>query len=76
MYAIAQGLPMAHVTQTRMCCQATGDPISDSNQPFCLPSGYVIGEEAIARLTQNEKVRCPVTEQWYPREELQKIYFT
>lgn len=54
---LAEGLPVAHASNSRLICAATGDSINEENQPMMLPNGRVYGERAIRQMTKDKEVR-------------------
>ncbi|KAJ9588767.1 hypothetical protein L9F63_017926, partial [Diploptera punctata] len=42
---LAQPLPFAHCSQSRLVCTISGLPLNEHNQPMMLPNGYVYGEQ-------------------------------
>ena len=41
---LAQPLPFAHCSQSRLVCAISGHPLNEHNLPMMLPNGYVYGE--------------------------------
>lgn len=42
---LAEPLPFAHCSQSRLYCHISGLPLNENNQPMMLPNGYVYGEQ-------------------------------
>lgn len=42
---LAEHLPFAHCSQSRLYCHISGLPLNENNQPMMLPNGYVYGEQ-------------------------------
>lgn len=42
---LAEPLPFAHCSQSRLVCHISGLPLNEHNQPMMLPNGYVYGEQ-------------------------------
>eukprot|EP00095_Tigriopus_kingsejongensis_P006994 snap_masked-scaffold430_size173499-processed-gene-0.6 protein:Tk06994 transcript:snap_masked-scaffold430_size173499-processed-gene-0.6-mRNA-1 annotation:"erythroblast macrophage protein emp" len=74
--ALAEHLPFAHCSQSRLICYITGKPLNENNQPLMLPNGYVYGEEALTRmaLESDGQVVCPRTKEIYALVEAQKVF--
>ncbi|KAJ9589808.1 hypothetical protein L9F63_027928, partial [Diploptera punctata] len=47
---LAQPLPFAHCSQSRLVCTISGLPLNEHNQPMMLPNGYVYGEQALEQM--------------------------
>lgn len=41
---LAENLPFAHCSQSRLYCHISGLPLNENNQPMMLPNGFVYGE--------------------------------
>lgn len=44
---LAEPLPFAHCSQSRLVCHISGLPLNEHNQPMMLPNGYVYGEQVM-----------------------------
>lgn len=44
---LAERLPYAHCSQSRLICRLSGLPLNEHNLPMMLPNGYVYGEQVI-----------------------------
>merc|ERR1719312_1458197 len=73
---IAQNLPFAHCSQSRLVCTISGTALNENNQPMMLPNGHVYGERALeAQARQNEgSVICPRTKEIYSFKDAEKVY--
>lgn len=54
---LADSLPYAHCSQSRLYCHISGLPLNENNQPMMLPNGYVYGEQVISFLL-SKKLIC------------------
>ena len=61
---LAQPLPFAHCSQSRLVCAISGRPLNEHNLPMMLPNGYVYGERVsfIFQNTVHSKCMSPA---WY-----------
>ncbi|XP_069679041.1 E3 ubiquitin-protein transferase MAEA [Periplaneta americana] len=73
---LAQPLPFAHCSQSRLVCAISGLPLNEHNQPMMLPNGYVYGEQALEQmaLENNGQVICPKTKEIYSFKKLEKVF--
>lgn len=73
---LAQPLPFAHCSQSRLVCAISGLPLNEHNLPMMLPNGYVYGEQALEQmaLENNGQVICPKTKEIYPFKKLEKVF--
>jgi len=73
---IAQNLPFAHCSQSRLVCTISGTALNENNQPMMLPNGHVYGERALeAQALQNEgQVICPRTKEIFSFKDAEKVY--
>ncbi|XP_044727245.1 E3 ubiquitin-protein transferase MAEA isoform X2 [Chrysoperla carnea] len=73
---LAEPLPFAHCSQSRLVCHISGLPLNEHNQPMMLPNGYVYGEQALEQmaLENNGRVICPRTKEVFPFKKLEKVY--
>lgn len=46
---LAEPLPYAHCSQSRLYCYISGTPLNENNLPMVLPNGFVYGEQVIVR---------------------------
>ena len=49
---LANPLPFAHCSQSRLVCSISGTPLNEHNQPMMMPNGYVYGEQVRVELLQ------------------------
>lgn len=42
---LAEPLPFAHCSQSRLYCNISGLPMNENNQPMMLPNGHIYGEQ-------------------------------
>ncbi|KAK9680014.1 Trehalose receptor [Popillia japonica] len=56
---LAENLPFAHCSQSRLYCHISGLPLNENNQPMMLPNGFVYGER-IVMLMQTGQVILPI----------------
>ncbi|GMR54315.1 hypothetical protein PMAYCL1PPCAC_24510, partial [Pristionchus mayeri] len=74
-HKIAEGLPLAHRTESRLFCAHTRELINEDNQPYQLPSGYVYGEKGLALLERDDdKYYCPRSGETYHRSSALRLY--
>jgi len=73
---LAMGLPYSHCTQSRLVCYMSGSPLNENNHPMMLPNGYVYGEQALLKMSEENdgQIVCPRTKEIYPFIELEKVY--
>ncbi|KAH7726655.1 erythroblast macrophage protein EMP [Aphelenchoides avenae] len=74
LYDIAEGLPYAHVSNSRLICSASGEPLNEANQPMMLPNGRVYGEKSLRKLTKDKEIKCPRTNESFSVEEVVRVY--
>ncbi|KAK4875021.1 hypothetical protein RN001_011443 [Aquatica leii] len=73
---LAEHLPFAHCSQSRLYCHISGLPLNENNQPMMLPNGYVYGEQALEQMArENEgQVICPKTKEIFQFKKLDKVF--
>lgn len=73
---LAENLPFAHCSQSRLYCHISGLPLNENNQPMMLPNGHVYGEQALERMArENEgQIICPKTKEIFPFKKLDKVF--
>ncbi|OQV26239.1 Macrophage erythroblast attacher [Hypsibius exemplaris] len=77
LHVIAECLPFAHCSQSRLVCFITGEPLNEStNRPMMLPNGYVYGEKALAQMAGDNDgtVTCPRTQNSYKLSDAQRVF--
>ncbi|GMT29143.1 hypothetical protein PFISCL1PPCAC_20440 [Pristionchus fissidentatus] len=74
-FKIAEGLPYAHVSNSRLFCAHTREVLNEDNQPYQLPSGYVYGQKGLLLLEREPNMYlCPRTDQLFQRHSAQRLY--
>jgi macrophage erythroblast attacher len=53
---LAERLPHAHCSQSRLICRLSGLPLNEHNLPMMLPNGYVYGEQVSDEISFCEEV--------------------
>ncbi|KRX18190.1 Macrophage erythroblast attacher [Trichinella nelsoni] len=73
---LSEHLPVAHVSQSRLICPYSGEPLNENNPPFVLPNGFVYGQSSLLAIaTQNGgKMVCPRTRQSFSLKEADRVY--
>ncbi|XP_022909984.1 E3 ubiquitin-protein transferase MAEA [Onthophagus taurus] len=73
---LAENLPFAHCSQSRLYCHISGLPLNENNQPMMLPNGFVYGEQALEQMAteNNGQVICPKTKEIYSYKKVEKVY--
>ncbi|XP_030764152.1 E3 ubiquitin-protein transferase MAEA isoform X1 [Sitophilus oryzae] len=73
---LADPLPFAHCSQSRLYCHITGLPLNENNQPMMLPNGYIYGEQALEVMAKenNGQIICPKTKEIFPFKKVEKVY--
>lgn len=73
---LAQSLPYAHCSQSRLVCYISGQPLNEHNHPLMLPNGYVYGEASTKQMAaeHNGKVVCPRTKEVFDIKEAEKVF--
>ncbi|XP_060528117.1 E3 ubiquitin-protein transferase MAEA isoform X2 [Cylas formicarius] len=73
---LAEPLPYAHCSHSRLYCHITGLPLNENNQPMMLPNGYIYGEQALEVMAKanNGQVICPKTKEVFPFKKVEKVY--
>ncbi|KAM3720860.1 E3 ubiquitin-protein transferase MAEA [Dirofilaria immitis] len=75
MYELAEDLPHSHVSNSRLMCAYSGEPMDDDNEPFMLPNGYVYGANSIEKLLNtSDEIVCPRTGEIYPANQLLRVF--
>lgn len=74
--ALAEPLPFAHCSQSRLICHISGRPLDENNQPMMLPNGYVYGERALLKMAQENdgQIVCPRTKEIFPFRDAEKVF--
>ncbi|XP_076265375.1 E3 ubiquitin-protein transferase Katazuke isoform X2 [Rhynchophorus ferrugineus] len=73
---LADPLPFAHCSQSKLYCHITGLPLNENNQPMMLPNGYIYGEQALELMAKenNGQVICPKTKEIFPFKKVEKVF--
>ncbi|XP_017773372.1 PREDICTED: macrophage erythroblast attacher [Nicrophorus vespilloides] len=73
---LAEVLPFAHCSQSRLYCHISGLPLNENNQPMMLPNGHIYGEQALEQMAKdnNGQVVCPKTKEKFPFKKVEKVY--
>lgn len=73
---LAENLPFAHCSQSRLYCHISGLPLNENNQPMMLPNGHIYGEQALEQMARdnNGQVICPKTKEVYAYKKVEKVY--
>ncbi|CAH1987553.1 unnamed protein product [Acanthoscelides obtectus] len=73
---LADSLPFAHCSQSRLYCFISGLPMNENNQPMMLPNGYIYGEQALTQMARenNGQVICPKTKEVFPFKKVEKVF--
>lgn len=73
---LADPLPFAHCSQSRLFCHISGLPLNEHNQPMILPNGYVYGDKALQKmaLDNNGQIICPKTKDIFPYKKAEKVF--
>ncbi|KAI4461597.1 macrophage erythroblast attacher-related [Holotrichia oblita] len=73
---LAENLPFAHCSQSRLYCHISGLPLNENNQPMMLPNGFVYGERALEQMSSdnNGQIVCPKSKDIYPYKKVEKVY--
>ncbi|VDM11242.1 unnamed protein product [Wuchereria bancrofti] len=75
MHELAEDLPHSHVSNSRLMCAYSGEPMDDDNEPFMLPNGYVYGANSIEKLLNaSDEIVCPRTGEIYPANQLLRVF--
>lgn len=74
--ALAESLPFAHCSQSRLVCHISGQALNEHNHPLVLPNGYVYGEQSLKEMASldNGKVTCPRTKMTFDLKEAEKVF--
>ncbi|XP_018568004.1 macrophage erythroblast attacher isoform X2 [Anoplophora glabripennis] len=73
---LAEHLPFAHCSQSRLYCHISGLPMNENNQPMMLPNGYIYGEQALEQMARenNGQIICPKTKEIFSFKKLEKVF--
>lgn len=75
---VAQALPCALHSHSRLVCRLTGEIMNEDNPPMVLPNGQAYSKKALLEIAarNNGRVICPQSGVMYKVEELKKAYIT
>jgi len=75
---VAQTLPCALHSHSRLVCRLTGEIMNEDNPPMVLPNGQAYSKKGLLAIAakNNGKVICPQSGVIYKLEELRKVYIT
>ncbi|KHN75094.1 Macrophage erythroblast attacher [Toxocara canis] len=71
---LAEDLPFAHTTNSRLVCPYSGEPLDENNPPFMLPNGRVYGERSIEKLCKDNQIECPRTREVFPLSQVVRVF--
>ncbi|XP_072379289.1 E3 ubiquitin-protein transferase MAEA [Diabrotica undecimpunctata] len=73
---LADSLPFAHCSQSRLYCHISGLPMNENNQPMMLPNGHIYGEQALTEMARqnNGQVICPKTKEVFQFKKVEKVF--
>lgn len=76
MNCLAESLPCAHCSQSRLVCHISGQPLNEHNQPMVLPNGYVYGLTSLKRMAalNSGKIICPRTKRVFDLNDAEKVF--
>lgn len=76
LHELATSLPFAHCARSRLICFISGKPLNEHNHPMMLPNGFVYGEEALRKMSNENdgQIVCPRTKEIYSFSEAEKIF--
>ncbi|XP_056633010.1 E3 ubiquitin-protein transferase MAEA [Diorhabda carinulata] len=73
---LADCLPFAHCSQSRLYCHISGLPMNENNPPMMLPNGHIYGEQALMEMARqnNGQVICPKTKEVFQFMKVEKVF--
>ncbi|XP_025834396.1 macrophage erythroblast attacher [Agrilus planipennis] len=73
---LAEPLPYAHCSQSRLYCHISGLPMNENNQPMMLPNGYIYGEQALQQMARENdgQIICPKTKEMFSFKKVERVY--
>eukprot|EP00038_Savillea_parva_P004094 m.133994 g.133994 ORF g.133994 m.133994 type:complete len:277 (+) comp11373_c0_seq2:518-1348(+) len=76
MNALAQNLPYANHTNSRLVCSISGEIMNEDNPPMALPNGNVYGRNALEAMAAEHDgtIMCPRMHRPYPFAKARKVY--
>ncbi|BES96221.1 CRA [Nesidiocoris tenuis] len=74
--ALAEPLPFAHCSHSRLICHISGLPLNEHNQPMVMPNSRVYGQQSLLTMAEENygKVICPRTQEVFPYSKAEKVY--
>eukprot|EP00041_Stephanoeca_diplocostata_P038482 m.1519052 g.1519052 ORF g.1519052 m.1519052 type:complete len:387 (+) comp25223_c0_seq3:165-1325(+) len=76
MNALAQPLPFAHHTNSRLVCHMSGAIMDEDNPPMMLPNGFVYSRDALVDMSKARGgvVTCPRSHKTYAFSDVVRVY--
>ncbi|CAH1404267.1 unnamed protein product [Nezara viridula] len=73
---LADPLPFAHCSHSRLICHISGLPLNEHNQPMVLPNSYVYGQQSLLQMAadNNGQIICPRTKEIFPYQKAEKVF--
>ena len=72
---LAESLPFAKYTRSRLLCSITNSPMDDENPPMALPNGRVYGEKGLLQsIDENGNFTCPVSRDTFHLSDCKKVF--
>ena len=72
---LAELLPFAKYTRSRLLCSITNSPMDDENPPMALPNGRVYGEKGLLQsVDESGNFTCPVSRDTFNLSECKKVF--
>ncbi|XP_073969759.1 E3 ubiquitin-protein transferase Katazuke [Rhodnius prolixus] len=73
---LAELLPSAHCSHSRLICNISGVPLDEHNQPMMLPNNRVYGKQSLLQMAaeNNGQVICPRTKEVFPYSSTDKVF--
>ena len=72
---LAELLPFAKYTRSRLLCSITNSPMDDENPPMALPNGRLYGEKGILQsIDESGNFTCPVSRDIFHLSECKKVF--
>uniref|UniRef100_A0A0A9YIX7 E3 ubiquitin-protein transferase MAEA n=2 Tax=Lygus hesperus TaxID=30085 RepID=A0A0A9YIX7_LYGHE len=73
---LAEPLPFAHCSNSRLICHISGLPLNEHNQPMVLPNSRVYGQQSLQAMADENygNVVCPRTQEVYSYSKAEKVY--
>ncbi|RUS88059.1 hypothetical protein EGW08_004225 [Elysia chlorotica] len=76
MNELAQALPFAHCSNSKLVCSITGFALNEHNPPMMLPNGRIYGMQALENMAEDNEGRvvCPRTREIFHVDDLEKVF--